>query len=201
MANKIKKISINAFEKAVNAQYEPIQTIEWNGIEILVNHTLTLHDMLAFVDLVVKNCFSNTDGAYMPEIKDFAIRNAIIEYYTNISLPLNVEKKYDLLYHSPILEEILPIIDQSQFKSIIRSIDEKTAHLAQANIEAVTKQMNELYATFDNMQKQINESFGNIDNGALSKVVETLIGGTLDEEKIVNAVLKAKSEQEDTPEE
>lgn len=200
MSNKIKKISVNAFEEAVNEQYEPIRTVEWNGISIVVKHTLTLHDMLAFVNSVVTNCFSDNDAAYMPEIKDFATRSCIIEYYTNISLPTNVEKRYDLLYHSSILDAIMPNVDQPQFNSMIRAIEEKTSHIAQANIEAVTKQMNELYASFDNMQKQLNEAFSGIDKEAISGIAEAFIGGKFDEEKIVNAVLNSKYHQENKSE-
>lgn len=192
MANKIKKISINAFGKAVNSQYEPIHTIEWNGISIVVKHSLTLRDMLEFVNSVVKSCFGE-DGSYMPEVRDFATRNCIIKYYTNISLPSNVEQRYDLLFHSTILDEIIPNIDYSQFDKMMRAIKEKTAHLAQANIEAVTKQMNELCASFENMQKQFSDTFSGVDKDALTGVINALGDGVIDEEKIVQAVINAES--------
>lgn len=192
MANKIKKISINAFEKAVEADYESTVNVEWRGLAIVVNHSITLNDMLTFVDSVVKSCFEKETGTYMPEVKDFAIRSCIIEHYTNITLPTNVEKRYDLLYHSDLLDAIMPNIEQLQFNSLIRAIEDKTAHLAQANIEAMSKQMNELYASMDNMRKQLESTFTGVDGNELNRVIAALSSGKLDEEKIVNAIMSAK---------
>lgn len=193
MANKIKKLSITAFEQAVNEGYEEYAAIEWKGLNITIKHNLTLKDMLSFVDAVVKNCFNESNATYMPEIKDFATRSSIIEYYTNISLPSDVEKRYDLLYRSSVLDKIVRHINMQQFDAMIEAIEDKTAHIAQANIEAVTKQMNEIYASFENIQKQLETSFGSIDKNAIHGVINALSNG-MDESKIVQAVMAAKNQ-------
>ena len=197
MADKIKKVSINAFEEAVNSQYEATQSFEWSGITIVVKRNLTLREMMSFVDSVVKNCFKEEDGAFIPEIKDFATRSCIYEYYTNITLPANIEKRYDLLYHQMLLDEIMPRIDSLQFNALIRAIEDKVAHLAQANIEAVTKQMNELYASLDNMQAQFGKMFEGIDEESISGIVNALGKGAIDEEKLAKAVLGLKNKNGD----
>ncbi len=195
MANKIKKISINAFEKAVETDYEQTVNVEWRGLTIVVKHSLALNDMLTFVDSVVKSCFEKETGTYMPEVKDFATRSCIIEHYTNITLPSSIEKRYDLLYHSDLLDAIMPNIEQLQFNALIRAIEDKTAHLAQANIEAVSQQMNDLYASMDNMRKQFEATFTGVDGNELNKVIAALSGGQLDEAKIVNAIMDAKKRE------
>lgn len=197
MADKIKKVSINAFEEAVNSQYEATQSFDWNGITIVVKRNLTLREMMSFADSVVKNCFKKEDGTFIPEIKDFATRSCIYEYYTNITLPANIEKRYDLLYHQMLLDEIMPRIDSLQFNALIRAIEDKVAHLAQANIEVVTKQMNELYASLDNMQAQFGKMFEGIDEESISGIVNALGKGTIDEEKLAKAVLGLKNKNGD----
>lgn len=194
MANKIKKISINAFEKAVETDYETIIGVDWRGLKIIVKHCLTLNDTLTFVDSVVKSCFDKDNGIYLPEIKDFAIRSCIVEHYTNISLPANIEKRYDLLYHSDFLDEIIPYIDQSQFNAMVKAIEEKISHLAQANIEAVSRQMNDLYASLYNLRKQFESAFNGVGGEELNKLIATLSSGTLDEAKIVSTIMTAKKE-------
>lgn len=189
MADKIKKVSINTIEKAIETSYISEKTIEWNGVSILVKPNLTLKDMLSFVDAVVKNCFSE-DGTFMPETKNFAIRNYIVEYYTNISLPSNVEKRYDLLYHQDFLDAVIANIDSSQFDAIIDAIDEKVAHIAQSNIEAITKQMNDLCSSFDNITTRMEEVFSVADKDSLAGVIKAFGDGKIDEEKIAKAVLK-----------
>ena len=143
MADKIKKISINAFEEAVNSQYNPTEVVEWRGLKIVVKHALSLKENLTFVDSVVKSCFGKEDGAYMPEVKDFAVRSCIIEHYTNITLPSNLDKRYELLYGSDLLEAIMPNINQLQFNALMRAIESKTEYLAKSNIEASTRAINE----------------------------------------------------------
>lgn len=194
MADKIKKVSINAFEEAVNSQYEATQSFEWNGITIVVKRNLTLREMMSFVDSVVKNCFKEEDGTFIPEIKDFATRSCIYEYYTNITLPANIEKRYDLLYHQMLLDEIMPRIDSLQFNALIRAIEDKVAHLAQANIEAVTKQMNELYASVDGLQGQLESVFSGISGEDIQNFMAAFGNGEINEEKIAKAVMSVQKE-------
>lgn len=192
MADKIKKISINAFENAVNSQYNPTEVIEWRELKIVVKRSLTLKDTLTFVDSVVKSCFSQEDGAYMPEIKDFAIRSCIVEHYTNITLPSNLDKRYDLLYSSDLLDAIMQNVDQLQFNAMMRAIESKTEYLAKSNIESSTRAINELYASLDSLREKFEATFANISGEELNKVITAIGANGLDEEKIVKAVLKAK---------
>lgn len=194
MANKIKKISINAFEKAVETEYEPYTTVEWRGLNIMVKRTLTVNDVLTFTDSVVKSCFKNDDGSYMPEVKDFATRSCIIEHYTNISLPSNLDKRYDLLYHSDLLDAIMPNVDQLQFNALIRAIEDKVSHLAQVNIASISKQISDLYASMDVMRKQLEAAFAGVDGREINNILGTLSNGKIDEAKIVKAIMDAKKE-------
>ena len=95
---KTKKISVNAFQKVMKETYSPTYTFDWNGIEVTVNKTLSLKDMLEFVDDVVKSCFTEETNRYLPEVKDFVIRVCILEKYANFTMPQNVENQYELVY-------------------------------------------------------------------------------------------------------
>lgn len=192
MANKIKKISVGSFEKAVEADCETVVNVEWRGLSVVVKHCLTLKDMLTFATSVAESCFEKETGAYMPEIKDFAVRCCIIEHYTNVSLPENIEKRYDLIYHSDLLDVVMPNIEQDQFNALIEAVDAKIAHSAQAGIEAVSKQINELYASLENMNDRLGAIFDGIDDASLGNLVAALSSGRIDESKIVKAVMDEK---------
>jgi len=192
MADKIKKVSINAFEEAVNSQYEATQSFEWNGITIVVKRNLTLREMMSFVDSVVKNCFKKEDGTFIPEIKDFATRSCIYEYYTNITLPANIEKRYDLLYHQMLLDEIMPRIDSLQFNALIRAIEDKVAHIAQSKIDAVMNEMKELYASIDKFGAQLKTMFSGVGDDEMKNIVAALGSGEINEDKLVKAVMSAQ---------
>lgn len=199
MANKIKKVSINAIEKVVKENYSPTKTIDWNGLEIVITPTISLKNMLGFVKDVSENCFAEDDGAYLPEVKDFAVKNAVIAYYTNLTLPTNTESRYDLIYMSGLANIIIAHINQEQFNDIIKAINTKVEHIANANIDSVNKQINNIYAAFENIQTNMEELFSGVDNNDLKGLISAISNGQLDENKVVEAYLnkKTKTSQEE----
>ena len=188
-----KTISITAFEKIMKDIYIPTKTVEWNGIEITIKPTLSFQDVLSFVDNVVKTCFTADDGAYIPEVKDFVVRCCILEMYANFTLPTNVERKYDLVYCTDAVDRVVEHINLAQFNEIINAINDKIANIAQANIEAVNAQMNELYTAFDNLQEQLSGIFTGVGAEEISKLVGAISGDTFNEERLVQAYIDQKN--------
>lgn len=184
---RAKKISVNAFEKVMKETCEPTMTFDWNGIEVTVKRSLALKDVLEFVDSVVKSCFTQDTSVYMPEVKDFATKVCILEKYANFTMPRNVEAQYDLIYNTNAVETVLGYVNAQQFNEICVAIAKKVDNLAQANIEAVNKQMNELYNRFDALQSQLENLFSGVSGDDISAVASALANGTLDEEKLVKA--------------
>lgn len=186
---KTKKISINAFDKIIENTYTPTETVEWNGIEITIKNTLSLTEMMAFVDSVTKSCFTSDNGTYLPEVKDFAIKSCVLEMYANFAMPSNIEHRYKLIYCSDAISTVLQHINNQQFSEITQAIDDKVSHIAQANIEMVNRQANDLYASFDNLQKQLAEVFSGVGSDDMSKLVGAISKGKLNEEKLVQAYM------------
>lgn len=185
--SKIKKISVNAFEKAMKDTYTPTETFDWNGIEVTVKKNLSLKEMLEFVDSVVKSCFSKDNNTYMPEVKDFATKICILEKYANFTMPGNAEKQYAFVYQTDAVERVLGYVNPQQFNEICVAISRKVENIAQANIEAVNRQMNDLYNAFDNLQNQLTALFDGVNNEDIRAVTGALANGTFDEEKLVKA--------------
>ena len=194
MSNKIKMISVNAFEKAANSTYQPTATVEWNGLDIVIKQHLSLPEVARFVDACVKACFDSNTAAYTPEAKDAAIRSCIIAFYTNITLPESVEKQYELVYHSMILDTITPNIDQNQLNAVVRAVDEKVTYLTRMNTEIVNKQMRDLQNVAANIQNQMSDMFSGISVDDIKNVMSALSDKGLDEEKLVKAYMENKKQ-------
>lgn len=184
---KTKKISINAMDKIMKENYTSTETFDWCGIEVTVKKTLAFKEVLEFVDSVTKSCFSSVDGAYLPEVKDFAVKTCILEKYANFTLPNNIEHKYELIYQTNAIEEVLHRINARQFNEIMCAINDKINHIAQANIESINKQMAELYTAFDNLQTQLESAFSGINPEDFTKFIGALGDGGIDEAKLVEA--------------
>lgn len=157
-----------------------------------VKKTLSLKEMLSFVDSVVKSCFAENTNAYLPEIKEFAIKVCILEKYANFTMPSNVESQYALIYQTDVVERVMSYINHQQYCEVRAAINAKANNIAQANIESVNKQMNELYNSFDNLQTQISGLFEGVNNDDIRAVAGALANGGLDEEKLVSAYMNQK---------
>lgn len=190
MEKVFERISAEAFEEAAVKDYEPMSEVEWNGIKILVKKNLTLKEVLSFVDFVAKCCFDEDTGEYMPEIKDFAIMSEMVEKYTNVTLPDDPEKRYDLLCRSGIYNVVLDEIDTSQYSLITVAIDEKVSNMAQARIEASAKRIEEITSGLMGLQEKVGNVFDGIGEGDIKSMVNVFSKGVIDEDKLVKAVVE-----------
>lgn len=197
---KTKKISINTFDKIVTENYTPTENLQWHGVELVIKKTLTLKEVMTFVNTVVKGCFTIDDASYIPEVKDFFIKCCVIDMYTNLSLPDNSEHKYNLIYHSDVIESILSHVNEQQFNEICWAINDKLKNLAQANIEMVHKQMNELYINFNDLQEKLSSIFSSVNSDDVAKLVGAITDGKIDEDKLVKAYIsQTKSKKKASP--
>ena len=170
------------------------ETIEWNGYTISIKRTLSLREVMEFVDNVVDTCFSSDEGIYTPEVLDFAIRYNVLVKYAGIELPDDAFKGYDICCQTDLYDEILRHIDYNQFISMEDAIDKNIEYRTNENVAAATRQMNEAYSAFKGLEDKLLELFGNIDKDSISKLVSALSenGFGFDEEKLVKAVIDNK---------
>ena len=163
MPKKNGMISVNEFEKAVKDGMNEYRTDVWRGIEISIKRVLSLKEMLSFVQNVVDACFGGKSGEYIPEAKDFAIRCAVVTYYTNMTLPSGLEKLYDFVYLSDITSFVISHVDDVQFGVIIDAIDEKVGALRDRLISDRSDQISEIYGALSTVADQVASAIGDID--------------------------------------
>ncbi len=195
MQKKSKKLTVKELRQAIASQEENTKTISWCGLNLKINHCISLENMFEFVDSVVKSCFNDEDNSFLPEAKDFAIRVYTVEFYSNISLPSSVQEKYNILYRTDLVNTIKDNIDDAQFHSILQSINEKISYIAQTNIEMITKQVNNLYESLNNLSEQFENIYKGVDETSLNKVINILGNGGFDEDKLVEAIISHSTKE------
>lgn len=188
---KQKKISIKDLDSALKKDNRigVENKIEWNGLDILVKYTVSLKDIMSIAEGVTRICFTD-EGIFIPEVKDFAFKCFVIDTYSNVALPSDTEKKYDIAVCSGLFEAIVPYIYQKQLYELQCAVEDKVAHRAQANIEMITKQMEELYNKFNEICNGMTEITSQINPDDISKLADAMANGSLSEEKIVEAYMK-----------
>lgn len=167
---------------------------EWFGNKVTIKRTISLLDMIEFVNDVVLSCFDDKNG-YMPELMDFAVRSNVLTRYANFNLPDNVETRYDLLYNTDAVEFVLEYINTHQLREMLNAANRKLAHLCNTNVMDIQKRMEELVAAFEEMQKKTEEIFGSIAPEDFSNLMSALREhGELDEKKIVDAIMDRRTQ-------
>lgn len=189
------KISISALDKIVKETYPPVAELDWHGEKLVILRTLPLQSMLRFVDSVVKSCFNSETRDYMPEAKDFAILNKIVESYTNVNTPSNYEHLYKLLYQTDLIPTVMKEVNTRQFNEMMQAIDEKIRYRAESNSERIVSKMNTIAARVNELVEQAEMLFDGISKDDIAKLASALANANIDEEKIVHLLM----EQRDAP--
>lgn len=187
------RISIDEFKNVVAENFEPVVEVDWRGLTLQIQKSLSLEEMLTFVNDVVSSCFAANTNEYLPEIKDFSTRCCILENYAGFVLPNSIGEKYDIVYSSDIVSFIVQYVEHGQFNAMLAAIDHKIEHQAQNNIEALNKQMNEIISGFDTLEKNLSGIFGGVDDETISKIATAISNGSFDENKLVKAFTEETS--------
>lgn len=196
MAKKAKKrITVNAFEKALAKGLPETITIKWEDIDIEIKPTLSFGEMYGFVNGVVSSCIDATTGTYNAEAKDFAIKAMVLENYANFTLPKNPEKSYEMIYRTEAYFKVLDHINPVQFNEICAAIDKKIDYMLQSNVEMATKQINSMLTSMEAIQEQLSSVFGKVSDEDIKNLVNVLINKNVDEGKLMNAFLDAKEHE------
>lgn len=190
--NKSKRISVTAMDE-IFKRYQETETVQWNGLDVVIKKNLSMTDMLNFVDSVVNSCFDTQTGEYRPEAKDFAMRANILTRYANFALPeRNVEHQYEIAVLSGAADMVLEYVNATQFYEMRCAIDAKIEHKASANIQVLNKKFDDVVTEFENLQNKMSAMFTGVTPDDLKKLAETLANGNFSEEKIVEAMMPKK---------
>lgn len=166
----------------------------WEGMNITIKPTLTLAEVLTMVSTVVKTCFSEEEGTYLPEVKDFAIKKCILEIYANIKLSNDPSKDYDIIYNSDLVDFIMANINRQQFSEIMAAIDSKIEYTKQTNVSMINHQMNELLTSLGELSNKISDIFSGVNSEDIGNLVQAISNGGFDMDALIQAAVKEAGE-------
>lgn len=200
MAKKTKKrITINAFERVMNENYQPVAEIEWNGLTVEVKRTLSFAEMTGFISGVVAACYNTETGVYTPEAKSFAVKLMVLENYANFTMPSSPEKMYKLIYCTDAFDTVIRYVNQAQFREICDSIDDRLDYITSASVEVANKQLAEMFSSMNGIQERLSSLLSNVNDEDIKNLIGALTNGKFNEEKLVRAVLNEKSKNVKQP--
>lgn len=196
MSNEMEKISIDNFGKILKDNN--IATLFYGDkkdkFEVRVKRTIPLSDMLLLVQEVVESCIDGENGEYLPEACEFAIRRAVLTYYTNIDMSeKSIEEQYSFLYNTTVYKDVYEEIDGNQYYDIVAAIDKKIKYMLDIMSSAAISKITEVISRFDEIVNDSNKVFGQMSEGDLSNLAKEISNfKNIKEEDLAKAILHAR---------
>lgn len=195
MENETKRISAEEFATASACNYADEEHVNWHGLKITIKHRVGLTDMMTIVQTATESAFSES-GVFVPEVVEFAFHSGIIDKYTNVDLPENLEERYSLIYDSGIIDSVLQVADVDQLQSMEKAIHRKVKYACDSNLSLVNRKAEELLDAIGGVEAEMNKLFSKISPDEMEELVKAVSANGLDEEAIVKAYLNQTKKQD-----
>lgn len=182
----------------VNASVEKFVCVDWHGNKVTIKKYIGIDDMVAFVASVVDYCFSDLDGAYSPEFKDFAINVNIIRHYTDLELPGDVHELYEIIYSTDIIDVVSGIANRDQLDAIISATEDKISFMCDVDRATEERKVNEALDNLRSVVDMVSGIFGGINKGDIEKIASAIADSKLDEGKLMEAYIGAHDSDGDS---
>jgi hypothetical protein len=200
MAKKKGAISVSDLERAAKEGYgvPEEETIEWAGLSVDIKTTLSIQEVVAFVEGVVDECYTSDMKTFMPEVKDFLKGCYILSLYAKCKLPSDVHKKYNLVVRlRGLIDTILEHVNAEQYAGIELAIEERLRNNNASVAAAALSQVNAVTASIENLEGQLASMFSGVKPEQMASFINVFASGAIDEEKLASAVVNARYQEGD----
>lgn len=195
MVKKVNRISVAKFEKAVskdNVVFVPLDGVE--DVDIEITKSISLQNMIEFVENVAESCVDMESGEYTPQVRDFAIKRELLTKYANFTMPNNIEKQYEFIYGSNVVDVVLQNINQLQFQEIVSSIDRKVKFMLDCVTSISASNTVKLLNKLDTITEQNTAMFDSLQGEDIASVFSNINAiANMDEKKLARAVKEIQS--------
>lgn len=118
--DNLKTITPREIKQIASTFYEQPKYIMWHGKRIKINPLLSFEESVNLIYSILESCLGNK--SVMVESVEFIFWVMIVEKYTGIKLPDDLECKYKIIYDSDLVDTVKSNINQKQLKSIAKII-------------------------------------------------------------------------------
>ena len=186
------RISVEAMNEIINDRFPNVETVDYYGEELVINHTIPFDIFCIIVRNAVNGCF-NSNGEYMPENLDFVIRLCVIDAYTNVDLPEDVNDRHYLVYRTDLYNTVLQFINRYQFDCMTNAIREAISVRNNANQALFDRKIGAAIDQINQLGEQFNQIFSGITEEDIKAFIDAVGDDGIDEGKIVKAVVEEQN--------
>lgn len=99
------------------------EQMDWNGYPVKVRVSIGLREMTRLVESIMRGCVNAHTGVFYAEMLEFSIRSCVIQYYSDVVLPEDLELRYRAVFESGLYEDLIDVITKEQVESIRHALD------------------------------------------------------------------------------
>lgn len=187
----MKKIGSKALNKVLKDGFCDSATIvNWYDLDIECKKFLCFDDAISFSNHICDLCFLES-GEYVPEMFDFALRSCVVEYYTNVSLPNNIDKRYEIVYGTDLYYTIYNKVDFAQLDELINCAFKRVSRRLELDKEDIKNRLNVLIEKFDDIADEISSVYENVDSDTMNSIANVAANlENMTEESVIRAYAK-----------
>lgn len=157
----------------INSIPEGYKTVKLkDGIEIKVKDSLSMEEYIYLINNTVSACFDVENGVYYPEAKEYAFRMAVVEAYTNLVLPDDVEAYYK--YVEYIWNDIKGAIDKEQLRNLDNAVNKSVEFKKEEMIAYRQREIAVLMNKFAEFGGALENAFSDVNMDKLNEAIEVL---------------------------
>lgn len=118
------RVSVGTFERYYEATQKSPKHITFgdgdNAFDVAVVPILGMQESIDFTRAFVNTVFQN-DGSYYAALQEFALRHATLVFYTNMTMPNDASKEFDLLMGTDVYDRVVELIDSNHYSIIVKA--------------------------------------------------------------------------------
>lgn len=158
---------------------------ESETIHITIKPQISFADRTQMVKEIADIVMDEADNEYRPEFRTFALRYTTIKYFSDVTLPEDIEVLETLIRDTSLYEDIERVIGRDKLFDIEEEADELVKMRVDSYVSAGG--MRALITVLDKFLITIGDKIKNIDATKLNEVIGKLQG--VDSNKVIETIL------------
>ena len=111
-------LTVNQILQHASPADKQYRRIQWHNTQISVRKFLDVGEVADLVRLVMDMIINYEKKIFAPELKEFAIRAAVVGYYAVVEMPETLEDQYRVIMTTDLYDVVCKSINQIQLQSI-----------------------------------------------------------------------------------
>lgn len=165
--------------------------VEYHGSVFNVTEWIPFEKMLTFVNATADSCFTLEDE-YVPQVSKFAFMSNVIDFYTDIELPSDLDERYKLVMLTDLYDAVVENVNEQQIEELRDGVARLVEFKLAVNTSVVNKQIADATAVLKSLADACGSFTDTMNADAVKEVIAALNNNTADRNTLI-AAYKAAS--------